>query len=390
MPSPAGVRLAERVVLVVVLVALVVNLVAPLLQDGPVVPAVASGLLSALGVGLLRRRPVVALVVVSLAGIVASLGGADPTGAWSIAVFVAFLQSLRRLPAVLVGSVVGVTSAVAVALHEGQVSLERPTASIAAVCGVAAAAAGSAVRSNLRWRAELEGRAHDAIENRRAAVDRSVAEERVRIARDLHDSIGHHIAVVSVHLGTAQVTVSEDDGATRASLESARDAVRAVLVETQQVLRVLRRGDSPSDLEPPPDHAGVPALVASARSAGLVVDVTLRGLDRPLAPVVSTAVHRIVQEALTNALKHGGGQVSLRVEIAEAVLIEAANVRADGGGPATGPDRPGGHGLIGMTERATSVGGRVEHWTEGRVFWLRAVLPADAPSTGAALEEARR
>lgn len=390
MPSPAGVRRAERIVVVIVLLALIVNLVAPFFQDGPVLPAVASGLASVLGVSLLRRRPAAALVIVSLAGIVASLGGADPTGAWSIAVFAAFLQSLRRLPAVLVGSVVGVTSAVAVALHEGQVSLERPTASIAAVCGIAAAAAGSAVRSNLRWRAELEGRARDAVENRRAAVDRSVAEERVRIARDLHDSIGHHIAVVSVHLGTAQVTVSETDRATRASLDSARDAVRAVLVETQQVLRVLRIGDAPSDLAPPPDHAGIPTLVASARSAGLVVDVTLRGLDRRLAPAVSTAVHRIVQEALTNALKHGGGQVSLRVEIAEDVLIEAANVRADGGGPAIGPDHAGGHGLIGMAERAASVGGRVEHWVEGQVFWLRAVLPADSASAGAALEEARR
>ena len=363
-------RVVEIVVFGVAGVAVAVGLVVPF-TDGESVVAVLAGVLSTIGLVTLGRWPAVALTAAALAPIVAAAGGEQPTGAWSIAVFVAFLLALRHLPGLLVGAVMGAANLIAVAAYEGGVSFEQPAASIAAVCALAGASLGSGLRAQRRFADELEGRARDAIETRRADVERSVAEERLRIARDLHDSIGHEIAVVSMHLGTAEVLLPTDALEVRASLDAAREAVRAVLDETQQVLRVLRVGDADDTLAPTPGHAQIARLVQSTRGAGLPIDATVSGLDRPLPLDVSLAAYRIVQEVLTNAHRHSTGTLTLKVEVGERVLIESVNVRAS---QSVAP--VGGHGLTGMRERAESVDGTVDWWVENSLFWMRVELPA--------------
>jgi len=366
-------RVVEIAVLAVAAIAAAVGLVLPF-TDGESAFAVLAGALSAIGIVALRRAPALALTAVALAPVVAAAGGEQPTGAWSIAVFVAFLLALRHLPGLLVGGIIAAANLLAVTVYEGGVSFEQPAASIAAVCGLAGASLGSALRAQRRYTQELEGRTRDAIATRRADVERSVAEERLRIARDLHDSIGHEIAVVSMHLGTAEVRLPADAVEVRASLNAAREAVRAVLDETQQVLRVLRVGDDYA-LVPTPGHAQIDRLVESTRDAGLQIDATLSGLGRPLPLDVSLAAYRIVQETLTNAHRHSVGALTLKVEVGHRVLIESVNVRA------SHSEAPvSGHGLTGIRERAESVDGTVDWWVESSLFWMRAELPAQDES----------
>jgi signal transduction histidine kinase len=199
-----------------------------------------------------------------------------------------------------------------------------------------------------------------------------VAEERLRIARDLHDSVGHEIAVVSMHLGVAEVQLKANPDDASAALNAARTGVQSVLRETQEILQVLRVGEEAGSLAPTPDHSRVAGLVDSYREAGLEIDAQLSGFDHDLPRHTSTAVFRIVQEALTNAERHGQGLVSIRADITgQEAKIEVVNlVRADGQDTSGG-----GNGLVGMIERAESAGGHLAVSNDGRVFSVSARLP---------------
>jgi signal transduction histidine kinase len=256
------------------------------------------------------------------------------------------------------------------------------------LAGLTAWALGDAARSE-RLRAEWSD-ARQADAERRAA-----AEERVRIARDLHDVVAHHVSVIAVQAEAAQeVLASRPDRAERA-MASVADTARTALGELRRMVGALRSED---DLAPQPDVAAIADLVASVRRAGL--DVTLHGpgpgpgpADGGAAPVgglVGVAAYRVVQEALTNALRHApGARTEVTVDVgADAVTVTVAD---DGGGrggagraaaPAQAPG--GGRGLAGMRERVTTVGGTLEAGPQdGGGFRVRAVLPrppAPAPT----------
>jgi signal transduction histidine kinase len=318
-------RRGRRAVLVAVALAIAVQAVLLLRLGGQPLAWVAPAL-SAVAICSTARRPVLALVLAAIAPLVIAAAGVDPTAIWSIGVFIAFLLTWESLPAVLVGPVIGAANLAATAWHQGGVSFDAPSPTVAGATALLGAAVGSSLRAQARYRRELEGRARDALAGRAAAVQQSVAEERLRIARDLHDGVGHQIAVVSMHLGSAEVRLPADAVDVRASLAAARVAVQEVLAETEGILRVLRIEHDPDMLAPHAEHGAVHRLVDAARSAGQLVDTELFGLDLPLPPEVSAAVFRIVQEALTNAAKHGEGPVSLRVTIdAEAARIEVVN-----------------------------------------------------------------
>jgi len=350
-------------------------------------------LASLLGVLVSRRHPWVGIVIVTLTPVLAAAVGWDPLITWTMAVFTAFSVTLRTLPGVWVGLLVGPSLYFAAVMYNG-IGFGSPTALTAFAFGFMAAAAGSAVRSHDRYRNELEQRTLDALAARDAEANGRVTEERLRIARDLHDVIGHEVAVLGIHLGVAEVNLPSEASAARDSLHSARTSVQSVLLETQRLLHVLRSdaaaergsGDE-SGLRPAPDFSGIPDLIESCRNAGVDVRADLAPMPAALDPEVSTAAFRIVQEALTNSQRHGVGQVTLNTTVADSVVtITVANAKAGRtakmaaiatGRPASTPAPRRGYGLVGMRERASSAGGRLSVEDRDDLFRVTATLRVD-------------
>ena len=222
---------------------------------------------------------------------------------------------------------------------------------------------------------EVEQRAEEAERTRDEAAQRRAMEERLRIARELHDSLTHSISVIQVQAGVAQHLArkrgEEVPPALQAIQEAGADAARE-LRATLSVLRSAQDGDG-SGL------GQLDSLVARARAAGLPVTVTVTGAKRPLPPGVDQAAYRIVQEALTNVSRHAGQAcASVRLHYTPDALT--VQVDDDGEGSSTRPAGPG-LGLIGMRERVSALGGRLHAGPQDRGgFRVRAELPARAPS----------
>ncbi|GAA0451600.1 sensor histidine kinase [Actinoplanes campanulatus] len=245
-----------------------------------------------------------------------------------------------------------------------------------------ATAAGDATRSRRAYIAAIEERARRAEQTREEETRRRVVEERVRIARDLHDVVAHHIAVVNVHAGLAEHTVRTRPEQAEASLVHVRRAAQTVLDELAMILAVLRQpGDSDAPTEPTRGLSQLGELLDSVAAAGLRVKHRQVGVARDLPAAIDHTAYRIVQETLTNAHKHGTGNVAdLCIEYrSDAVVIDTGNPT---GVTSNRPDSTG-HGLIGMRERATAVGGSLVAGTDatGR-FHVRAVLPSTAQPEG--------
>ncbi|MBX6752256.1 MAG: hypothetical protein IRY85_21780 [Micromonosporaceae bacterium] len=244
-----------------------------------------------------------------------------------------------------------------------------------------ATAVGDAVRSSRAYVAAVEERAARAEQTRESEARRRVTEERVRIARELHDVVAHHIAVINVQAGLAEQSVRTRPEQAEAALGHVRQAARTVLNELTTILAVLRQpGDIDAPTEPVRGLAQLGELLDSLASAGLRVAHHQAGTARSLPPAVDWAAYRIVQEALTNAYKHGrDGSAELRIEYApDAVIIDVGNFVDPG---RLRPDAAG-HGLTGMRERAIAVGGTLTAGPNGGRFHVRAVLPTAGPSGG--------
>ena len=228
---------------------------------------------------------------------------------------------------------------------------------------------------------EVEQRAEEAERTRDEAARRKAMEERLRIARELHDSLTHSISVIQVQAGVA-VHLAQKRGedvppALLAIQEAGTDAVR----ELRATLGVLRSEDDG-------DGSGLSqldSLVARAQAAGLPVTVTVTGAERPLPPEVDQAAYRIVQEALTNVSRHAGhARASVLLHYAtEALSIQVdddGNGSVTGTGAGTRPSGPG-LGLVGMRERVSALGGRLQAGPQDDGgFQVRAELPARAPA----------
>lgn len=193
---------------------------------------------------------------------------------------------------------------------------------------------------------------------RAAAERRRADEERLRIARELHDVLAHSISVINVQAGVGLALLDSDPEQARSALSTIKDASKEALGEVRQVLDTLRTpGDAPRS--PAPGLDRLPELTEQAGSAGLTVDITTEGTPATLPPGTDLAAFRIVQEALTNIVRHSGSRTAR-------LLLRhtpgALEIRVDDDGPATGGagEPGGGNGLIGMRERAAALGGTVE------------------------------
>ncbi|WUO17884.1 sensor histidine kinase [Streptomyces sp. NBC_00289] len=219
---------------------------------------------------------------------------------------------------------------------------------------------------------------------------RAVVEEQGRIARELHDVVAHHMSVISVQAGMAGYVFGSDPGAAQDALHTISDTSREGLEELRRMLAVLRTDDN-GDAQGPASYDSVPGLgrldemAGRIRAAGVAVELTVTGRPRPLAPGVELCAYRVVQEALTNVLKHAHTARAV-VVVAYGARQLSVTVTDDGGAKQrTDPDRiiPGaGHGLIGMRERARLYGGTVNIGPrpEGG-FGVRLTLPTSASAT---------
>jgi signal transduction histidine kinase len=217
-------------------------------------------------------------------------------------------------------------------------------------------------------------RAADARERQEREQALTVAEERARIARELHDSAGHAINTILVQAGAARVLRERDPERSRAAIETIEEVARETVEDIDRIVGFLR-DEEPAELAPLPGIDGIPGLVERQRAAGL--EVALRAEEhgsRAPPPAVGRAAYRIAQEALTNAARHGAGSAEVVMDRG-ADAIELTVTNPVGIEPGTRPG--GGRGIAGMRERATLVGGTLEAGRDGRGFRVRAVLPYD-------------
>ncbi|HEY1635481.1 MAG TPA: sensor histidine kinase [Acidimicrobiales bacterium] len=206
---------------------------------------------------------------------------------------------------------------------------------------------------------------------------RRTSEERLRIARELHDVVAHNISLINVQAGSALHLMDQQPERARTALSAIKDASKETLVELRSVLGVLRQVDEAAPRSPAPGLGRLDEVVSRATAAGLPVHVEMEGAANGLPPAVDLAAYRIVQESLTNVTRHAGpARATVRISYGERDLV--VQIDDDGmGGPANGA-RSSGNGILGMRERAAALGGTVQTGPRtGGGFRVRAWLPVD-------------
>jgi signal transduction histidine kinase len=216
--------------------------------------------------------------------------------------------------------------------------------------------------------------------DRDVATREAVAAERAAIARELHDVVAHHMSVMVVQAGAARVVSQTDPAAAAEALRQIEAAGRTGLAEMRRLLEVLKADQAGNGRAPQPGLARLGELLDVMRASGLPVESVVEGTPRSVPAGVDLSAYRVIQEALTNALRHAGGgsaRVVVRYE-PDAVELEVAD---DGPGPAGGWEANGGHGLIGMRQRVQVFGGRLDVGPGAAGgFLVRARLPTEGES----------
>jgi signal transduction histidine kinase len=327
--------------------------------------------------GLLFRRrfplgaPVVVFAVLAGEAVVAGdvVTDAQMTGFTILAAFAA-VGAHPDLRSAFVGALVGY-AAVAVILVDDRPRLAS-TLSVIAVSAVTWAIARAFVD---------RGRRAEHLEERAAGLERAHAEavagERATIARELHDVIAHSVSVMTVQAGAARVLLDEDPVRARQSLVAVEETGRQALGEMRRLLGILRGEEHEARLAPQPGIGDIDTLVEQVRAAGLPVEVVVEGGPTPVPPGVDLVAYRVVQEALTNALKHAGAaraEVSIRygATVLELAVTNDGHVRGNG---------RVGHGVVGMRERVTLYGGEFHAGPRSKGgYAVRATLPLGTSS----------
>ena len=325
---------------------------------------------------LRRRFPLSILAVTSAAAAAYELTN-NPPSMVALAPLVALytVGTLRDRRTLVVAGVLSAGVAVAVSIPAIYTTAFWPNlVRILSTYGIAAAL-GEATRNRRAYVAEVERRAADAEQSREEEARRRVDEERLRIARELHDVTAHSLSIVAVQSGAALHVLDTDPAAVRKALEAIRRTSKDALDELRAMLGVLRRpGDTDAPLAPVPGLSRLSDLVAPLLAAGYAIHQDIAPELGEVPAVVDFSAYRIVQEALTNVVRHAGTcEVNLSVRREADSLV--VHVDDDGQSP-TAPQLDQGHGLIGMRERAIALGGTFEAGTrEGGGFTVTARLP---------------
>ncbi|GGD88025.1 two-component sensor histidine kinase [Microbacterium murale] len=321
-----------------------------------------------------RRYPWAVLVACVACFVVVSLTlmltpfSALPTG---LAVFTIATRTNRRTIVITVLCVLAVMIPASV-FHEWA-SLHPLTMLVLVMVGFFAAA-GDAIRSRRAYIDEITQRAVQAEQTREAEASRRVAEDRLRIARDLHDTVAHQISVINLHAAVASRAIDDDPDAAKSALTTVSTASRRVLSEIGDLLSTLRAPDESQSLVPTPGLGMVGALIDEFEASGLHVTARIEGELTDLPAAVDLAGYRLVQEALTNAHKHGSvPRAHVWIEREEGALrLVITNPTSSN---ASAGEASAGHGLLGIRERVTGVGGSLSTGRDGGTFRVDAFIP---------------
>ncbi|AWS42615.1 sensor histidine kinase [Streptosporangium sp. 'caverna'] len=219
--------------------------------------------------------------------------------------------------------------------------------------------AGRSVRLSRAYQAELRDRARRMGRAREADTRAARAEERSRIARELHDVVAHHVSVMTVQASAARRVLATNPDGAREALSAIEEMGRTAMAEMRNIVGVLRTDGTPAERGPQPGVREIPTLVDQMREAGLRTQLWIEGERGRLSPGVDLAAYRLVQEALTNSLRHAGPEARAWVTVRHEPGELAIQIEDDGlGPPAGGSDgEQGGHGLVGIRERVALYGG---------------------------------
>lgn len=337
------------------------------LQLIPVVIATTAALL------VRRRAPLIVLASVTALGVVAVALAATGNGFdFAIACAVYAVAANRPARAAWTGLVAAmVVMTAAILLRAGVVNRTEELSSLYFLVLVAFAI-GMNIRGRRAHVAQLVERANALARETEQRAQLATAEERARIAREMHDVVAHSLSVMIALADGAAAAIDRSPGSARAAVDQVADTGRAALADMRRVLGVLSDGDA--TFSPPPGGTDLDRLVQSYRAAGLPVTLTVSGASLPADVGLQLSVYRIVQESLTNALRHSSRSGPATVEVARepgAVRIVVASPLAVSG---TRQTRPGGRGIIGMRERAAIYGGSVDAGPSAASWRVRADL----------------
>jgi signal transduction histidine kinase len=345
----------------------------------PVLAAVAA-LFTTVPIALRRYRPLGVLAIAVTAETLLLIFSNDspaPVGVivalYTVAAYCERRVSIRA--AALVALPITVGEIINNGPHAGRVIPELAVIAIAWVIG-------DNLRTRRAYLSELKERAARLEREREEKADRAVIEERARIARELHDVIAHNVSVMVVQAAAGEEVFDQDPERARESLSAVASTGRAALTELRRLLGVIRADDGPGEepaFAPQPGIEYVGELVRQVNDAGLPVELSVIGEPRPLPEGVALCAYRIVQEALTNTLKHAqasGARVNVRYA-ADALELRVVD---DGRGNSQ-VNGEAGHGLIGMRERVALFGGELTtSGRAGRGYEVRARLPIEEGS----------
>ncbi|MFI7079122.1 sensor histidine kinase [Micromonospora sp. NPDC049903] len=339
-----------------------------------------------------RGRPVgVTVVVAALAYVQVALDWAPLP--YDVAVLIALYSMVKYADRLRDGVLAGVVAAVGVVFAAARTPSQVAWPFTAVFYGLVVGAVWLAalnVRTRRLYVLSLEERAATLEREREAQSRAAVAEERTRIARELHDVVAHGMAVMIVQADGARYVLDKDPQAAREAVRIVADTGRQALADMRRLVGVLREPSPPEPTAGPdpapepaepthrrPSVAELPALLDRFRAAGLRVRHTVTGDSGALPPALELTVYRLVQEALTNTLKHAGVGATAEVDLAHRADAVVLEVLDDGRGriPTT-PAPPGGHGLVGMRERVSVYDGSLTAGPRPGGGWLlRARLP---------------
>jgi signal transduction histidine kinase len=375
-------------------------------QTVPHAAVLTAVLLSSVPLALRRRLPLSVFMTVMAAGLLYhAIGGVQPTLAavpGLIAVYSALIYSPYR-----VGAVTLVAAAAVVAALQGFGRLPLIPSTLLPILVIAPVGLAFNVVSTWKQRAEAAREKLQALEAEQRAVTRlAVEQERARLARELHDVVTHNVSMMVIQAGAARMTLESDPDQAREALLAVETGGRAAMSDLRHAMGLLTMNSDSADadtprtpsgsaaadslpqesgttelttaeLTPQPGLAQIPALAERVRRSGLPTDLTITGTPVPLAPGADLAAYRVVQEALTNTVKHAQG-ASVQITIAYSCTAVTVDVADTGGLPETAVRPGGGHGLAGLRERLAIYQGTLvtaKRPTGG--FRVRAVLPAD-------------